>query len=132
MGVLNFCALILKMYHFCGLNIFLRLFVIQSTQFFGVSTFFLLNIRMPMVTKLFRVVTCGDELSPINAHDISTEWSCWVKLQIKYISPPAENVLGRCWHSFRGSQTWPFDQVTKMRSCDCLKNLYLYFHEVYC
>ena len=79
---------------------------------------------MPMVTKLFRVVTCGDELSPINAHDISMEWSCWVKWQIKYISPPAEDVLGRCWHSFRGSQTWPFDQVTKMRSCDCLKNLF--------
>ena len=40
---------------------------------------------MPMVTKLFRVVTCGKELSPINMHDISMKWSCWVMWQIKYI-----------------------------------------------
>ena len=33
-----------------------------------------LTIRMPMVTKLFIVVTCCEELTPINMHDISTEW----------------------------------------------------------
>ena len=47
---------------------------------------------MAMVTKLFRVVTCSKELSFINMHDIPTEWSCWVTWQIKYISPPAEDV----------------------------------------
>ena len=37
------------------------------------EAFFLLTIRMPMTTKLFRVVTCGEELSPINMHDNSIE-----------------------------------------------------------
>ena len=83
----NFWALLLKVYHFCVCDIFFYLVVIQSTQFFSVCTyisdvfgeaFFVLTIRMPMVTKLFRVVTCGEELSLINTHDISTEGSCWV------------------------------------------------------
>ena len=39
---------------------------------------------MPMVTKLFRMVTCCEVILPINTHDISTEWSCWVAWQIKY------------------------------------------------
>ena len=37
-----------------------------------------LTIRMPTVNKLFIVVTCCDELTPINMHDISTEWCCGV------------------------------------------------------
>ena len=97
--------------------------------------FFLLTIRMLMIIKLFRVVTCYKELSSIDIHGISTEWSCGVMWQIKYISSPAEDAWtqhkARCLLSIRGSQTWPFDQVTNMRSHDCFKNLYLYIHEVY-
>ena len=59
---------------------------------FLMKHFFLLTIRMAMITKLFRVVTCFKELSSIDMHDISTEWSCWVMWQIKYISLPAEDV----------------------------------------
>ena len=33
--------------------------------------------------------------------------------------------------SVRSSQTWPFDQVTNVRSRNCLKDLYLHFHKVY-
>ena len=82
----NFWAL-LKMYHFCVCNIF----VLPSGDLINFSVavfihkihvsdeaFFFLTIRMPMVTKLFRVVTCGEDLSPINTHYISTVWSCWV------------------------------------------------------
>ena len=47
---------------------------------------FLLTIRIPIVTKHFKVVTCCEELSPINMNDILTEWSCWIMWQIKYIS----------------------------------------------
>ena len=47
-------------------------------RFILMKRFFLLTIRMSMVTKLFRVATCCEELSPINMHDISTEWSCEV------------------------------------------------------
>ena len=37
----------------------------------------------------------------------------------------------RCWLSVRGSQTWPFDQVTDLRSRDHLQNLYLHFPKVF-
>ena len=47
-------------------------------RFILMKRFFLLTIRMSMVTKVFRVATCCEELSPINMHDISTEWSCEV------------------------------------------------------
>ena len=43
------------------------------------ESFFLLNIRMPIVSKLFRVVTHCEDLPPINMHDISTDRSCGVK-----------------------------------------------------
>ena len=39
------------------------------------EVFFLLTIRMPIATKFFRVVTCCEELSLINMHDTSIEWS---------------------------------------------------------
>ena len=54
--------------------------------------FFLLTIRIRMVTKLFWVVACCEELTPITMHDISKEWSCGVMWQIKYMSPPTEDV----------------------------------------
>ena len=79
---------------------FFRLVDIQSTQFvqwqyaFITFTFSMKHFsRMTMVTKLFRLVTCCEELSPINTHDISTEWFCRITWHIKYISQPAEDVL---------------------------------------
>ena len=66
-----------------------------------------------MITKLFRLVTCCKELSPIYMHDISTEWSRGVTWHIKYISPPGEDVSAPhyawCKLSVRGSKTWPFE-----------------------
>ena len=48
--------------------------------------FFLLTIRMPIATKLFRVVTSCEELSPINMHDTSVEsrdkLNTYIRLQI--------------------------------------------------
>ena len=88
------------------------------------EVFFLLTIRMRMVNKLFRMVTYREELSPINMNGISTEWSCGVSWQMKFIYPPAEDAStlhqARCWLRVRGSQTWPFDQVTKLKPRDCL------------
>ena len=136
----NFWALLLKMYIFWGCDFFLSPsgypVMIHVFDFHVFEVFFLLTKRMPLVTKLFRVVTCCEELSPINIHDIWTEWSGVVKWQIKHISPPpgAASISHwtRCWLSVRGSQTWPFDQVTNLRSNDCLKpDWNLLFHEVY-
>ena len=45
-----------------------------------------------MVTKLFRVVTCCEEVSSIDMYDISTEGSYVVTWQIKDIALPAEDV----------------------------------------
>ena len=54
---------------------------------------FLLTIWIPMITKLFRVVTCFKELSSIYMHEISTEYSYGVTWQINYISLPTKDVL---------------------------------------
>ena len=91
----NFWTPLLKMYIFEVVTFFSCLVVIQSTQFFSVSTFykihvfdepfFLLTIRMLMITKLFRVVTCCKQLSPMYMHGISTGWFCGATWQIKYI-----------------------------------------------
>ena len=40
------------------------------------EAFSLLIIRMPIVTKLVRMVTYREELPPINLHDTSIWWSC--------------------------------------------------------
>ena len=99
------------------------------------EAFSLLTMRILMMTKLFNVVTCCEELSHINIHDITTEWSSGVAWQIKYISPPSKDVSTphkvRSWLSERGSQIWAFNQVTNVRSRDYLKYQYLYFHKVY-
>ena len=55
---------------------------------FLMKHFYALTIRIPMATKLFRVVKCCEELPPINMH----EWPCGVTWQIKYMYLPAENV----------------------------------------
>ena len=56
------------------------------------EAFLLLTIRIPIITKFFRVVTCCKDLSPIYMHEISTEWSCRVTWHIKYTSLPEEDV----------------------------------------
>ena len=81
---------------FVFVTFFSRIVLIQSPQrIYNIhvfdEAFFLWTIRIPMVTKLFRVVAYGEELSLRNTHGISTELSCWVTWQIKYISPPAED-----------------------------------------
>ena len=103
MFFLNFWALLPKMDIFEVVTFFSDLVVVQSTQFSSGSTYlldprfwwsiFLLFIRMIMVTKIFRVLTCCEELSTMNMHDILMEWFCTVTWKIKYISQPAEDIL---------------------------------------
>ena len=38
----------------------------------------LLTMRMPMATKHFRLAARSEELSSINMHDTSMEWSCGI------------------------------------------------------
>ena len=76
----NILALLFKSYIFEVVIFFSFVVVIQSTQFLVVvyiykisvfdEAFFHLIIRMPMITKLFRVVTCCKELSLIYVNDI--------------------------------------------------------------
>ena len=86
--------------HFWGYDIFSRLVVIQSSRFFSGSTYLLdscfwwsiFPVKMAMTTKLFRVVKCYEEHSPINMYDTSMEWSCEITWQMKCMSPPAKDV----------------------------------------
>ena len=57
---------------------------------------FLLTIRIPVINKLFSVVTDCEELSPKNMHDISTERSCRITGQIQYISLSSEDLSTLC------------------------------------
>ena len=71
------------------------------------EVFFVLNVRMLIATKLFRVLICWELLSPINMHDTSMGWYCEVTCRIKYISLPTEEVWTPnyvwCSRSVRGS-----------------------------
>ena len=140
----NFWALLLKMYHFYVCDIFFSpsgypVNSLFQCQYVFIGCFwwgiFPLNYQNAYGQQTFQ---CGDMQwgALTNKYAwISMEWSCWVTWQIKYISPSAEDAStpqeARSWHSVRSSQTWPFDQVTNMRSRDCSKNLYLHFHELY-
>ena len=79
------------------------------------------------------MVACCEELSPINMHENSIEWSCGLAWQMKYISLPPESVSipyqARWWLSEwnRLSNVTNVDQVTNEMSLNVLKNLYLYF-----
>ena len=102
----NFWALFLKKnIHFWGCDIFSYPVVIQSTQSFSGQihvfneAFFLLTVRMPMATNLFRVVACWKELSSINMHDISMEGSSGDRSEIKYISLPTEDLWIPNWQT---------------------------------
>ena len=144
-NVFNFWEIVFKMYIFEIVTSFLAQWLSNQLNFSKAvpinkihvfdEAFVLLTIRMPMATKLSRVVTCCDELSPTNMHDTLVEWSCGITWQIKFMSPPSEDVWtpnkASCWLSIRGSQTWPLDQMTKARSRDRLKILYLHFRKVY-
>ena len=98
---LNFWTLLLKM-HILRLWLFFSMPVGYPISFSVVvhiykicifdEVFLLLTIRVPSITKFFRVVTCCKDLSPIYMYDISTEWSCRVTWDIKYISLPEEDV----------------------------------------
>ena len=142
----SFWALLLKINHFCVCDIFYLLSGYPIKSIFQCQDIFIrrfwwssfpLNYQNAYGHQTFQGgdMERGKKLSPVNTHDISIEWSCSVMWQIKYISQPAEDVstpqYASCWHSVKDSQTWPFNQVTKMRSRDSLKNLYLHIHEVY-
>ena len=121
------------MYIFEVVTFFSCLLVNQSTQFSDLQdsiykvhafheVFFLFAIRMPTVTKLYRVVAYCEELSPMNMHDTRMEWSCGVTWQIRYISPPAEDAmdtkLARYWLRVRSPQTWPLNKdISTCRRC---------------
>ena len=77
--------------HFCGCDIFSCLGIINELNFSVAvhvdkihvldEAFFLFTIKIPMITKLFRVVACCKEL-----HSISTDCS------YEITSPPVEDV----------------------------------------
>ena len=105
----NFWALLLKIYIFEVVtffspsgypvnSIFQWQYVFNKIHVFD-ETFCLWTIRMRVVTKLFKMVTCYEELSHIHMHDISMEWSFEDTWQIKYIYPPAKNVVTQEQHN---------------------------------
>ena len=71
----NFWAILLKMYSFEVVTFFFASWLSNQLNFSVMvhiytirifdETFFLLILRMTMITKLFRMVTCCKELSPI-------------------------------------------------------------------
>ena len=81
----NFWALLLKMYIFRLRNFFLAWWLSNQLNFSAVVRIYkirvfdealsLLITRMPMITKLFSLVTCCKGLSPIYMPDISPDWS---------------------------------------------------------
>ena len=98
----NILALLFKIYIFEVVTFFSFVLVIQSTQFLVVvyiykisvfdEAFFHLIIRMPMITKLFRVVTCCKELSLIYINDIFTVTN---KIHISTCSECIDTALGK-------------------------------------
>ena len=98
----NILALLFKIYIFEVVTFFSFVVVIQSTQFLVVvyiykisvfdEAFFHLIIRMPMITKLFRVVTCCKELSLIYINDIFTVTN---KIHISTCSECIDTALGK-------------------------------------
>ena len=65
------------------------------------EAFSLLTIRMPLVTKLEKVVTYRKELPPINLHGTSLEWSFKVTWEIKYISPSVKDLWTPIWTIYK-------------------------------
>ena len=98
----NILALLFKIYIFEVVTFFSFVVVIQSTQFLVVvyiykisvfdEAFFHLIIRMPMITKFFRVVTCCKELSLIYINDIFTVTN---KIHISTCSECIDTALGK-------------------------------------
>ena len=72
-------------------SFFSHLVLIQSTQFFSgvtvrsykihvlIQAFFFLTIRMPIISRLDRMVTHHDDLTTIDLHDASMKWPCEVR-----------------------------------------------------
>ena len=66
--------------------------------------------RMPMTTKLCRMVTCHEGLSPIWSYDLLITWSCEVTRQIKNISLHYHNVY--CHQTWLGGGKIFFLKIT--------------------
>ena len=105
------------------------LVLIQSTKFLSGGrfnkirifdeAFLFLTIRMPMVTKIFRVVTYRETVPPINLHGTSMVWFC--EFQDKYTYLHLQKTYG---HQIRQAvdllseppdlkASWCFVHVTK-------------------
>ena len=70
---------------------------------FLMKHFFFLTIRMPMVTNFFGVVTCCEELSPINMHDVL--WGDVTnKIHISTYRRCIDTTLGKVLTCVRGFQ----------------------------
>ena len=84
----------LRLWHFFSPSGFPINSVFQWQYVFIIFMFLMKHFSSPHYqnTKLFRAVTRCEELSFINMHDTSMEWSCGAIWQIKYISPPVEDV----------------------------------------
>ena len=147
---LNFWLLLLKMYHVFVCDIFFLpsghpINSVFQCQFLVIrcfdEAFFLLTIRIPMVTKLFRVVICGEELPPIISMtcqlsglvESRDKWNTFLYLQKMYQHHNMEDadiVLEASNHDpLIKWPTWDHVAVWKIyRSRDKLKSLYVHYH----
>ena len=93
-------------------------------RYFFLPSGYPINSIFPWQCIFIRSCFCG-ELSPINMHDTSMEWSCRVTWQIKYISTCGKcmltklaKVLTWCnrlpnmtfWYSDQHEVTWTFEK----------------------
>ena len=110
--------------HFWRCDIFSRVVLIQSTQFFTGKvdvfdeSFFHLTIRMPILSSnLPRCLTYCETFLPINLHDTSMGWSFEVAWQVKYMSPLKWSLINGRWLrvskvSWKVVRRWNFAKLT--------------------
>ena len=83
-----------------------------------------------MTTKLGRLVTYHDGVSPLKSHDPLITLFCEITWQIKLIISPLTQCLStpnlvRCWRGAYHLSQWLFDHVTNLRTDGTLKYHYL-------
>ena len=91
---------------------------------------------MPMVVRIVSVVKYVKEVSPINSHEPSLSWSCEITWSLyHHLQKTHGHQIRRgadlSWEAPTLKAKWTFDHVTKVRSHDNLKNVYLRFHKTY-
>ena len=95
--------------------------------------------RMPLTTKLSKMLDYIELLPPIESHKPSMMWSCKITWQTRSIISPLPqclwppNLVG-WWLTLRFSYTWSQKTLSTRafkKLCDKLKPLYLHYHNAY-